>query len=219
MKRGETPADDDLLRHEGWILALAAHPGVVALCDAPRSTGPTVLRTRAVRGRPLAVIDELSPAEVAGLGAAAATIVADLHDVGLTHGALHADHILVSPTGRPVLCGFSAARASAPPRHGSVGDAATDVATLGRALVALLPRGRQAETCGPLVDAGRTSALIRLLDGVSAGPHPESARRLAERLGDGRFASRLPARGSGVSPPRRVTLGGDDGSLGETTAG
>lgn len=193
-KVAETPADAARLRHEGWVLGLAAHPGVVSLVGPPvEAEGLSVVRTRAVPGRPLPAMDELSPAEVAGLGAAVATTVADLHDAGITHGRLSADHIIVAASGRPVLCGFAAATAATAAtaaRGRPTGAVTADVTALGATLAAVL-----AAPTDPV-----SGALARLLDGIGVGRHEVSARRLAERLGDGRWAPGLPARPTAAVP-------------------
>jgi hypothetical protein len=196
-KTAETAADEVRLGHEGRILALAAHPGVVGLAPAPSPCQHrTVLLTRAVPGRSLAVMDQLSASEVAGLGAAVATTIADLHDAGITHGRLGADHILVDTAGRPVLCGFAEAAAGRPGAAPGVGAAAAlwspaaartvDVIALGRTLAALL---------APLAAGAPTpTPLDRLLGRAAANGHRGSARRLARQLLDERFAPCLPAR-------------------------
>ena len=45
----------------------------------------------------------------AGLAAVAST-VADLHEFGTSHGALTAEHIVVSRDRRPILCGLADAQ-------------------------------------------------------------------------------------------------------------
>jgi hypothetical protein len=44
---------------------------------------------------------------IAGLGAAVATTVADLHALGFCHGGIEASHVLLDEAGRPVLCSLS----------------------------------------------------------------------------------------------------------------
>ncbi len=193
-KVAESPADDAQLRYERWILGLAAHPGVVTLAGHPTPAGGrTVLRTRAVPGRPLATMDELTASEVAGLGAALATTVADLHDAGITHGRLGGDHILVDASGRPVLCGFSEAAATT---CSPVPALTADVVALCRTLAAML---------GAPLGAGDPSVVLaRLLREVTVrsvtGGRRGSARRLAERLDDVRLAPRLPSRARRPDP-------------------
>ncbi|MDQ6783396.1 MAG: hypothetical protein M3063_08140 [Actinomycetota bacterium] len=209
-KRAETANDEDRIRHERLMLGLAAHTGVVTTPDPFPNGAAAVLRTRAVRGRPLAAMDALSTPEIAGLGAALATTVADLHATGISHGALHDGHILVDGAGRPVLCGFSAARTGTETHR-----RAADVGALGRTLATLLP-GAGPETGGDVDPSsgrglsqprgwrrteGPEGPLARLLDEVGSGGRPMSARRLVERLNDRRFAPRLPCRGAGCSSP------------------
>lgn len=201
-KAAETAADDARLRHESWILSLAAHPGVVSLVEDPiRSGGRTVVRTRAVTGRPLAAMDALSASEVAGIGAAVATTVADLHDVGITHGRLRADHVIVDTTGRPVLCGFSEAMAATCSPTPAV---SADLKALGLALGTVVTVNGEPHAGRPAplsADAGAdATTLARLLDGLGAGGHRDSARRLAARLDSGRFAARLPSRNRSPVP-------------------
>ena len=70
-------------------------------------------------------------ASIAGLGAAVATTLADLHGVGIVHGRIDASHVLVGDDGRPRLCGFS---------HPGGAEPADDVAGLALVLNQLLDR-------------------------------------------------------------------------------
>ncbi|HEY2998845.1 MAG TPA: hypothetical protein VGJ43_09750, partial [Acidimicrobiales bacterium] len=116
------------LAAEAARLTRAVHPGVVAALPSP----PTELRTR-YAGEP--VTAWTGPVtRVAGLGAAVATTLADLHDIGLVHGRLDATHILLGDDGRPRLCGF------APPTPMFEPSPADDVAALGAILADLLER-------------------------------------------------------------------------------
>lgn len=195
-KAADTPAEGALLHHEVWVLGLAAHPGVVALAGGQLCLeGRTSMRTRAVPGRPLAAMDKLSAAEVAGLGAAIATTVADLHDAGITHGRLNAGHIIVDTAGRPVLCGFSGATAVTDSPAPAV---SADVMALGHTLAAVLAvsGARPAERAVAAAPDRVSAALARLLKdaGARAGGRHGSARWLADRLGDDRWAPCLPSR-------------------------
>jgi len=151
-------------------LAFAAHPGVVGLIAGTAGgqaggAGGSVL-TRALRGRPLPTLADLSASEVARLGAAVATTLADLHEVGVIHHALSAEHIVVSPEGMATLCGFSRAVLVAGPA-GRAGDG--DVAALIEILAARLDGPGHAE-------------LHRRGAGLRGAGRSDSARRLAERL-------------------------------------
>src|SRR5687767_6114816 len=98
---------------EAAALAEARHPGVVELID----TAGDVLRTRMVEGGPLSAMGPMPAAEVAGVAAAVAATLADLHDLGVVHGGIDASHVLVAADGRPLLCSL-----------GRGGDPADDVA-------------------------------------------------------------------------------------------
>lgn len=120
-KQATTPAEVDRLKNEAAVLSVARHPGVVRLLGAE----PGRMETRLVGGLFLASLSEEQ-------GAALATTLADLHDIGVVHGAIDASHVLIDGRGRPVLCGFGSGATSVGPRDPRKFD---DVA----ALAALLP--------------------------------------------------------------------------------
>ncbi|MFP3905896.1 MAG: hypothetical protein ACLFWR_02625 [Acidimicrobiales bacterium] len=97
------------LRRELAVLRRAQHPGVVSLLDATDSDDQVVVRTRFCGSRTLATVGRLPVARAAGILAALAATVADLHELGVSHGRISADHVLVGGDGRPVLCGFGEA--------------------------------------------------------------------------------------------------------------
>ena len=74
-----------------------------------------------------------SPSIVAG----AASTLADLHELGITHGRIDASHVLLGDNGRPRLCGFGDGRRAAAPED--------DVAMLGALLAELLGRDDESE--------------------------------------------------------------------------
>lgn len=88
------------LHREAELLAQCDHPGVVRFVDFTEGP-PTVLKTAFVGPDSW----RTTPATPAGLAALTAT-VADLHESGLTHGNLRADHVLIDAEQRPILCGF-----------------------------------------------------------------------------------------------------------------
>ncbi len=102
--------DCDRLRNEAEMLRQLDHPGVVRLVDHTEGP-PARLRTIFVgpeTWRTEPPIDE----EVASSLSTVCATVADIHDSGLTHGDLRAEHVLVDPSGTPVLCGFAQATAA-----------------------------------------------------------------------------------------------------------
>src|SRR4051794_30648783 len=91
------------LRREADVLVAARHPGVVELVGLDVDGDHAVLATVDV-GPSLAEAGDLSADRVAELVAAVATTVADLHRLGLVHGAIEPAHVLLAADGRPVLC-------------------------------------------------------------------------------------------------------------------
>jgi hypothetical protein len=138
-KRADNAVDLARLRREAAVLGTARHPGVVELVRSePDGDGPEELVLRSVAGGSLAGLGPLAPAQVAAIGAATATIVADLHDVGVVHGGIEPSHVLVDADGRPVLC--SLGRGRSPGRRDGPSPA-DDVAALGATLASLLTPG------------------------------------------------------------------------------
>jgi hypothetical protein len=103
-KRAEDSAEVARLGREAGVLAVACHPGVVQLLGWQGN----VLRLRLVDG--VSLTDSNTTADIA---LAVATTLADLHEIGVVHGAITADHVLVDRSGDPVLCGFGQARTGA----------------------------------------------------------------------------------------------------------
>jgi hypothetical protein len=126
----DVPAVDHLQR-EAARLRRAAHPGVVEVVAAGPVDGRWVLRT-VHAGRPASAAGTLTAPQCARLVASAATTLADLHQLGMAHGRIDAEHVLVGPDGRSVLCGFGSGI------DGPPATAADDVAALGHLLTALL---------------------------------------------------------------------------------
>jgi serine/threonine protein kinase len=146
-----------------------AHPGVVRLIRADGD--PTdELVTGWVDGGDLTRVQLDTPQMLAGIGAAVATTLADLHDLGLVHGAVIPAHILLD-AGRPVLCGFGSARKPSSPAQ-LAGLAAEDTAALARMLLSRLPA-----TADP-----RLRATLHVAAGQRGRSHRGDARRLARDL-------------------------------------
>ena len=102
--------DAERLAREAGVLAAAAHPGVVRLIETRGGHPPDELVLEDIRGVELTTVRwPLDWSEIAGLGAAIATTLADLHDVGIVHGSVGAEHVFLDDLGRPVLCGFGKA--------------------------------------------------------------------------------------------------------------
>ncbi|HEX6420973.1 MAG TPA: hypothetical protein VFZ77_20895 [Acidimicrobiales bacterium] len=178
----------DRLRRERERLARASHPGVVALAGLPGAgdhdggehDGAQAVLCTVYAGESLS--GWAGPAAaVAGLGAAVASTLADLHEAGIVHGRLDESHVLVADDGRPRLCGMVGADGATP---------ADDVAALGALLGTLLrrvderPRGGRGRR-----GAARTArrALGRVVE--QATDHVPTRRPTARALGDAILAA------------------------------
>lgn len=177
---------------EAALLEAARHPGVVDLLDAvgaEAAAGPAEVCTRWVPGRSLELARPTTVPEIAGLLAALADTVADLHQLGITHGRLDASHVLRATNGRPVLCGFSAARRAtspADPEHQR--RCGADVAAIGQLALHLLgdtdgdaPTSRHPRWWARPRDQRRLRAVARRAGAPDADRRP-SARALAEAI-------------------------------------
>jgi hypothetical protein len=175
---------------EAAALRAAAHPGVVELVDAADG----VVRTQLVKGRSLGDTRPLTAEEVAGVTAAVAATLADLHDLGITHGGIDAGHVIVADEGRPVLCSL-----------GRGGEPADDVAALGHLITEMLSRrlperpaprswAHRRQRLGPMLAPPAAPALAALVAEATA-PHPAdrpSARALAAAVTQHIPSARLP---------------------------
>ena len=94
------------LRRQAELLATVQVPGVVRLEGLEGPPDEPVLVTDRIDGPDLARAPALTVEEVAGVVAELARTLSDLHDIGVVHGAVVAEHVLLAPDGRPVLCGF-----------------------------------------------------------------------------------------------------------------
>ena len=134
LKRATSPSGTVRLRHEAAVLDAARHPGVVAVVDVEpgEDDGGTCLRTLWVPGGSLAAPRSARRAvrTLAKILATASATVADLHERGIVHGRLTADHVLVDEHDNAVLAGFAGAS-----QHGDR-PSADDVAALGRLVTA-----------------------------------------------------------------------------------
>jgi hypothetical protein len=182
VKRSTAPDDVARLRHEAELLGRAAHPGVVELGRVTVDGGAVELWTRDAGGTDLRSYPVLPLGELAGLGAAVATILADIHDLGIVHGGVSAEHVIVGADGHPVLCSLG--------RGGEADqlDPAQDVLCLRRVLAARLPSD------GP-------RRVVRLLTPATGPSRREpTARSLAVALTRLVPEAALPKPGRGAEP-------------------
>ena len=195
------------LGFEAAQLEAARHPGVVELVGVDGHGVGSILLTAHVEGPTVAETGRLPLEESAGLLAALASTVADLHDLGLVHGAISPEHVVIGPGGRPVLCGLAyGGRAGTPagappPLPRAFADPAREGAELLTPAFDLFGLGALARFLAPDPPPGHvltTVAVEATTDDPSARP---PARALAEALQQVP-AARLP-RGLTAPPPAR----------------
>jgi len=161
------------LRHEAQILQRARHPGVVSLASCVDDAGVTRLTFTESTVTTLADTPPTDPVAALRFAAALARTVADLHEIGIAHRRLRADHVLVTSAGRPMLCGFADAT-----DHATDDDRRADDLAL-RDLIELVAVSG--------ASTGRRTRAARALRGLATGPRgnatPMTAAELAGRAG------------------------------------
>jgi eukaryotic-like serine/threonine-protein kinase len=207
VKAATTPGEIAALAHEAERLALASHPGVVALVEHRETDDGAELITR-FAGEPL---DRWrgTLVRLAGLGAAIAATLADLHEMGIVHGRLDATHVLLAGDGRPRLCGLS---------HAGEAKPADDVAALGALLAKLLTQTRPAPRHGGIAWRRGPHAERRAVEQVldhARDPVPSrrlSARGFATALLAAMPGAELPPSGGHMSPAWRPAAAPETGN-------
>ena len=135
VKSATTEREVAALTHEADLLRRSAHPGVVAVV----SFTSTIDRAELVLTAPSEyTVAERMPESIGAcldFVAAIADIVADLHAIGVAHGAIRPDHVLVTDNDQPVLCGFGCAQTVVDPQLFSA-----DVIAIGELLAWLARR-------------------------------------------------------------------------------
>lgn len=153
---------------EAAQLDAARHPGVVEIAGVDGHGVGSILLTAHVEGPTLAQTGRLPLEESAGLLAALATTLADLHGLGLVHGAVAPEHVIVGPGGRPVLCGLA--------YGGRAGEPAGPPPTVPAEF--LDPCRTETQPLGPAPDVYAIGALARFL-----APDPPAGHVLATVAG------------------------------------
>jgi hypothetical protein len=138
VKRAQSATGSERIASECQVLELARHPGVVDLVATVDADGIAAVVTRWVGPNTLAGVRPPPLLQTAGIMAALVACVADMHDLGVIHGAITADHVILSPTGQPVLCGFGRAQVMTADTASAGAPSADDVAALGSLLRSLV---------------------------------------------------------------------------------
>ncbi len=191
-KQAGTADEAIRLRHEAAVLEVARHPGVVEVLGFDGDAAQPTLLTSHVDGPSLAAAGALTAEEIAGVLAAVAATLADLHQLGVVHGAVSPEHVVLAPDGSPVLCGFGHGGrvGEQPPGAGEPLDPAGDVFDLGRLAHSLSPP-----------DSGDGRALRRLAEGASV---PDPTERPTARALAGSISAAVPGSVPRPAPRRRV---------------
>ncbi len=208
VKRSHEDKERARLRHEAEMLDAARHPGVVELLGINDTDTETTLTTFWLGGGSIADVPA-PPKRLASLGASLATTVADLHDRGVAHGRVTADHVLLDGLGRVVLVGFADAT------RGEAEPPADDVAGIGEILANKLPDDASPPRLRPIGADRDTIDRLRAVVERATDPAPShrpSARALASLLAEiageptSRGPIRLPRPLTTPAPPARVRL-------------
>ena len=139
IKEAVDPTARARLAREAAVLERARHPGVVELLRHTDDDDRAELVTRSAGPRTVEDLSDLPGDQVAAFGAALAQTLADLHRAGISHGAVRAEHVVVSDLGQPVLCGLGGAGLVEPPAGQWGGfDPAADVGAVADVLAAVL---------------------------------------------------------------------------------
>ncbi|HEX2118972.1 MAG TPA: hypothetical protein VHF91_07295, partial [Acidimicrobiales bacterium] len=194
------------LEREARQLEAARHPGVVELVGVDGHGIGAILLTAHVEGPTVDQTGPLPLEEGAGLLAALASTLADLHELGVVHGAVCGEHVIVGPGGRPVLCGLAyGGRAGepagpAPELPRSFRDPARADAEVLRPAFDVFGLGALAHFLAPDPPAGHV--LTRVAEEATSDDPAcrPSARAVAEALQQEVPAARLP-RGLASPPP------------------
>jgi hypothetical protein len=209
VRRGEG-VEGARLQREADLLQRARHPGVEEL-QAVSADGESVeVVTSWVAGIPPGQAVR-SVDHAAGVIAVLATTVADLHEIGVAHGGISDERVIVGRDGRPILVGFDQAVAiDGPPRRWSSAPVATaDVRAVGALLDELLravgatprPRGRRWQPRRTDRRHGDSTAALFGLAERAGSRVTLSARALADAvLGEASTAC-LPVAGSDLRTP------------------
>lgn len=175
-----------------------SHPAVAALFDVIDQGGDLALAHEHVEGRSLAATlggTPLNPRLAVAVGIQIADGLAELHAAGITHGAVDAEHVVITPRGQAKLIDAGLTRWLAPGK-----DPSDDIEALGRLLSAMTGRG--------LPQAQWAGDLRSVIDRTQAG-HPQrfetiptlaaELRSISAMLEARAEAARPVSRGSGIS--------------------
>lgn len=206
VKTATTPAARASLARETERLRRAKHPGVVEVVSASTER----LEIAWVGAHTLETARLPVPA-AAGVLAAVAETIADLHALGVIHGRLEPGHVVIAGDGRPVICGMSG-----PDPSDELTGPADDVAAIGRLIDHLLGPDAEPE---PIPDrrwgrktwTGYHRRTLQLL--ADRASHDDPARRptaravanaIVEAVPEARLVPSIPAGSTPATEPAAI---------------
>ena len=213
------------------MLEAPRSPGVVDLVAIVDGDSGTALSTAWLGGGTFATAN-LPPKKLAAAGAALALTLAIVHERGIVHGHVTADHVLLDSAGRVVLGGFAeaaAAGANAGPSAAATAiETTTDVSSVGDLILSKLPT--EALPTLKLHAHAPDNEIVERLRAIAQRNRPRSDAPAvgprAGRLADGDLRRRRsawtdPARSprpgpsgdSGTTSPRTRTRGSEVGGV------
>jgi len=221
------------LRREAAVLAYARHPGVITMCGYEDDGDEVTVTTEAMSGPRLTEI-RLTAQELAGVAAVLATTLADLHEIGIAHGAVTPDAVRLGPDGQPVLEDFAQAKKLTGPFTGwpTTEEAMADERSLGALVSMMLSRAPSEVRSLPGIDHGHLgpaakrpqrsvhATLARVVAAAVEGR--VTARQFAEIIVASIPSARLPTapEPGGQEPPvQSVENAGVDDPPGSKSAG
>ena len=171
-----TGGDDARRHHEADVLRRVSGPGIVELLRVLEDPDGITLELAAVGdGRTLSEVHGLDLDEIADITAQVATATAQLHEAGVVHRAISAEHVLLDHQHRAVLCGFGEWRDISPDHP-----ATADVMALGALTTRLIDSAVDAGRFGR--DEPAAAALTQLAQLALHHPTDDGARVMADRL-------------------------------------
>ena len=192
----EVPAEQAAeIEREAELLRRLEHPGIVRFVDLVDTPGGgRALHTEFVSSDTWATRPLTDPAQRAAGMAALAAVVAELHDLGVSHLRLTGGHVLHGEDDRPVLCGLARAGDATPENRRTDLAALADLChdeTVGRG-----PLTGKLSSLADATRAGRLGArdLARRLDQLLAKRSPGSEPARGDRADRPDLLKRVPRR-------------------------
>jgi|SRR4051812_4785026 serine/threonine protein kinase len=203
----------ETLARDARAASVLSHPNIAALYEISGEGAQLFLVFEFVPGEPLKRViagRPLNTRRAVDLAMQLADALADAHALGMVHGSLATDTIMVTPKGNAKILDFGMGRWTSRPAAGAL-DHRTDIKALGIVLVEMLtgkPPAPGAINLGSTVPTELADVVSKALELRPDGGF-ESAATCAADLRS--VAAMLDARAAALEPPRIVRLQRDRG--------